>query len=124
MKYLIYANNYLTNVAKDKQDSIKILENYKKDKVIGKAIPLHEVLKGCENIDEKICRILRELEVDESTYTRQCKHFSIELNGDWKHVHAHCDNIITKIFKCNVIREENTWEDGSDSYGSIHTYCL
>ena len=32
MKYLIYANNYLTNVAKDKQESIKILENYYNEK--------------------------------------------------------------------------------------------
>ena len=41
--------------------------------------------------------------------------------GDWKHDHAYCDYLM-KEKGWQLIREQETWEDGSDCYSSIHTY--
>ena len=131
MKYLIYAKykedsdyKFLNGVAKDKAEAIRLLEEYPNYGMIGEMIPISQMFKDCHSLEQKICKILRELQVDEDSFTKNCKHFSIELFGDWKHVHAHCNNIITKLFNCNLIREDVTYEDGSDCYGAIHTYCL
>ena len=132
MRYLVYArykgvnsgHKFLSNVVNNKEEGVKLLETLSTCGLVGELVPLATKLKGCETIDEQICRVLQELGVDDSTYERTVKHFSVEIDGDWKHVHAHCDNILKKVFKCNLIREETTCEDGSDCYGAIHTYCL
>ena len=132
MRYLVYTKykndktdrKNLSTIVENKEQGIKKLEEYNKYGLVGELVPLSKLLKGCETIDDKICRVLCEIGVDDSSYRRSVKHFSVEVDGDWKHNHKYCDNIITKIFKCNLIREETTWEDGSDCYGSIHTYCL
>ena len=41
--------------------------------------------------------------------------------GDWKHDHAYCDYLM-KEKGWMLIKEDITWEDGSDCYSSIHTY--
>lgn len=130
MKHLVYAKDndsdyeFLSTVIKNKRESTELLETYSRLGMTVLMVPVPQFFEDCKSIDDKICKVLRELKVDEEGYERTGKDFKVKILGDWKHVHAHCNNVLTRLFGCTVVDEKTTWEDGSDYYESIHTYCL
>ena len=131
MKYLIYGKHgkesnyrFLANVAENKEEAVKLLEEYQRHRIIPEMISFSKVFKDCETMEEKISKALTELRVSDESLVIENKQFSIEITGDWKHEHLHTDSILCKLFGCNLISEYVTEEDGSDYYSAIHTYIL
>lgn len=131
MKYLIYGRyknypdyKFLSTVADNKAEGISLMGEYPRCGIIAEMVPAKNILADCKNTEQKICKILNELGLDEGTFEMREKHFSVEITGDWKHDHIHADNVIKKLFGAIPISEDVTQEDGTDFYSSIHTYCL
>ena len=76
-------------------------------------------------IKEQIQKRLNELDI---FYTDiYCYGLCIAIKiewGDWKHEHQYLDYIMKNEFGLDCCEEEETENDGSDCYSSIHYYKL
>lgn len=131
MKYILYAkydnlsaSEFIVDVVNHYKEAAQIIKSYSPFVKDIKIVPVQQIFKNCKTFDEQIGKILIDLGVDNSHYSRQDSEFSITIAGDWKHNHQHCDYIITKLFECIIVNENIIWNDGSDSYISEHIYNL
>lgn len=124
MAKIIMMGDRILNVTTDEhaEASREVLQDiYKKEKVEIK--DLWDVIDTKDDLLTQVESLVNMLSIPINDIYQDDSGICIDvLFGDWKHVHAWLDQVMSAAFNLKLHDEIITEEDGSDAYASIHIY--